>query len=292
MKFTTPWPKVTNYNVSSTNHLQTFIQFVGGFLFLMLVLYGLLYMISNILAQYISLDKEHELFWDAFHDEFIIHTWQTEYVQTIANKLLIKTEKNTQKLKWKDDWKHTIFIPKIYVVSENTSEDSWEIDKESSLWENAFASLWTSIYITRELFENVASLEELQFIIWHEYSHVYNQDALKWLIRDVPFVIIASIFWEQSSSFSSLWTVLFSKNIEKRADTDWIQLVFASSTTSECALAFFGRENTLRENVRSSLSDHPMTNDRLNNITKILEENGHDVPTNTGNCTPLPTSYY
>jgi len=162
--------------------------------------------------------------------------------------------------------------------------DNYSIDIIDMDIENAFASLWSRVYLTEELLKNTKYIESLDFIVWHELGHVENRDVFQWLVSDVPMAIVLSLFsWNMwNTIFQSLISNTYSRTQESRADIAGIEYVQKKNWHVWCALDFFERKNSALENMSEVFSTHPMTFNRIQNLEAYIKLQWYE----SRECTP------
>lgn len=226
-----------NYNVSSESDGQLFLRYIWFFLFVIVLLYLFFISLSYVVVAFISIEDEKRFFrplWGVF-------------------ELLELPELLAERYSGND-----------YTVS--------LVDMDGM--ENAFADLWGQVYISQELIDNIDYLEELDFIIGHEFAHIENRDVLKWLVSDMPLTILLSLFWWEYGNqlFSTLLTNNYSKFWETRADRFALDFTYDINGHVWCALDFFSKKNTLWDNILKVFSTHPMTDARISRALRYAEK--------------------
>lgn len=186
---------------------------------------------SYALISFISLEDEEKYFWNIFVDD--------------NTELLDFSRLEYSLPEWKDY--------EVYIMEEDT--------------ENAFAAIWARLFVTRWLLENVATEEELLFIIGHEISHLENRDALRSFLINAPLTLTMSLLWMDvwipMQQISSLFINQNSREVERTADTWWVALLQELWLNTECAVWFFERNGTENEKYFEMFSTHPVSSERV-----------------------------
>lgn len=228
----------TSINVSKKSDTVTFLWYLWFFWVLIISLFLFFYLIGNIATLFISLEDEKKFFNVTIQDLNI-------------------DEEKTKK------------------INEQYSSPKYELFVVKSSEKNAFAGLGSKIYITDSLLESLTYENELLFILWHEYSHIQKRDVFISLVSEMPVAIIfAFLQWQTDLSLSMLQmgvSNIFSKNIEQRADREWVEYVFEKTWEVGCFLKLFEDENDWITNAVELFSDHPMTQSRIQSIKKYIE---------------------
>lgn len=237
MKFQNKLPK-TNHNVSSESDSSLFFRYVWFFLFIAWSIYILFFMFSFFVIQFISIEDEAQFIWE--------------------KNLVFNTDDNLTKRIRKI---YPDFPYKLWVT------DMWEE-------ENAFASLWWNIYVTKSLLENAQSKNEIDFILGHEIAHIENRDVLRRIISSLPTYLFLSLLWNNS------WITVFdmivgnphSKTQESNADEIGLEYIMKTHWHVGCILRFFEKNNSLSDNVITFFSGHPMTDTRIKKIQDLIKQ--------------------
>lgn len=248
------WKEIEfNYNVSEKRSLNKALKYFLYFLWFVFGLFLLFYIIAFMMTKFISIEKEKQIFGNVFIDTLNIDEDLTNYLKNIVWDLPYE----------------------IYVVDDENDEP------------NAYAFLGWSIIITKELLMDLEYKNTLLFIIWHEISHIENRDIIMRLIGRIPINLILMIVSINSSfDANSIWNSLllpFDKNVEIRADKEWIEFVYKQSWNVWCITDFFEKYNTSFENFFEIFTEHPSTLLRINNIKKYVADKWYQ----NGQCEKL-----
>jgi predicted Zn-dependent protease len=160
---------------------------------------------------------------------------------------------------------------------------------------NALAFPGGLILVTRGLMKQVESENELAFVLGHEIGHFQNRDHLKGLGRGLAFTFLFAIL-SPSGSGGDMVALSgeiaqrgFSREQEVEADAFGLSLVVAEFGHLEGATDFFERipapENVVERSLGTYLSTHPLSEERVEDITRLAEEKGWLLE---GELTPVP----
>lgn len=244
-------PKIPqkNHNVSDESDSSIFFRYIGFFVAIIVLCYVFFISLSQIVVLFVSIEDEARFFWSG----------------SLGSQFSSSPLPESLQQRYSD-------IPYTIKV----------IDMDA---ENAFADLWGNIYITQDLLDSMMYIEELDFIVGHELSHVEDRHVLKWLISDVPIAIVLSLFgWEYSTTiFQGILSNNYSKFHESSADRDGLDFTHKLNGHVWCALDFFREGDTLSENMLQIFSTHPMTSHRIKRAEEYAEKMWYE----TAECTKL-----
>lgn len=242
------WEDSINVNNPVKSHLNKSLKIIWYFMLFFLVLYFSLFFFSYVSTFFVSIDREKDIFWD------IIQIWYDKNLTSKVYDIIWNNEHN------------------VIVINSNE--------------QNAYAALWWNIFITDILLRNLKYEEELLFIIWHENSHINNRDAYINTFTEIPFILITSLFFNQVSDWVTLFSSVknvYSKNIELRADRDWLKYVFDKKNHVWCVKYFFENWLDWVYVIEEFFSTHPITKNRIKQIDSLIEKNWYEI----GECKEL-----
>jgi predicted Zn-dependent protease len=145
--------------------------------------------------------------------------------------------------------------------------------------------------------KQVESENELAFVLGHELGHFRNRDHLKSLGRDLALALLIATL-SQGSSVGDLAALSgdlagrsFSRETGREAEADayGLSLVVAEFGHLEGATDFFEKlpapENVVERSLSSYLNTHPLSEERIEDMTRLAEEKGWPAE---GELTPVP----
>lgn len=161
---------------------------------------------------------------------------------------------------------------------------------------NALAFPGGFIVVTSGLLEQVASENELAFVLAHEIGHFRNRDQLRGLGRGVAFaLVVGALGFGGSGGVSRIVSASgglaargFDRRQERRADRFGLELVQAEYGHVAGAWDFFERlpdpAGAVGKAVLPYLATHPLNDDRIAALRELAVERGWPLD---GPLTPL-----
>ena len=164
-----------------------------------------------------------------------------------------------------------------------------------SIQPNALAFPGGLILVTTGLMDRVESENELAFVLGHELGHYRDRDHVRILGRGLALTLILTAMGQSGtvselvSLSSQLTTRSFNREQESKADAFGLMLVEAEYGHVEGATDFFGKlpepETALERSLASYLATHPLSDDRVDHMESLAEDNGW---VREGETTPIP----
>ena len=138
------------------------------------------------------------------------------------------------------------------------------------------------------------SPEEILGVMAHELAHVEMQHSMRNLMEMVGlYAVISAVFGDVSgiaailvNNAPYLLKMKFSRDHEREADTQGFEYLMKAKLDPRGLVDFFGKlqqeqEKSSMPNMEealSVLSSHPATDERINNLNKLIEEKGGQGP--------------
>lgn len=161
---------------------------------------------------------------------------------------------------------------------------------------NALAFPGGLILVTTGLMDQVATENELAFVLGHELGHYRGRDHVRSLGRGLALGLILATTGqgggvaELVSLTGQLTTRSFSRDQETNADTFGLTLVAAEFSHVAGATDFFDKlpapDSALERSLATYLATHPLSDDRVDAMESLAKENGWPLQ---GDTTPIKT---
>ena len=261
MKFT-PKHIDENVNVSKTHPLAELAWLVGGMLLLALVFYLVLGVTADLAVAKIPIKAEVWL-GEHFVDSFEAN--EDEPLRRRLQRLLDNLPADSPLHKYP----FTVQLVKNEEV-------------------NALALPGGHIVVFSGLVEQAESENELAMVLAHELGHFAHRDHLKRLGRGLGLTVAAMLVLGEDSAISRLVSNLFlvtessySRQQEANADRFGLALLVNSFGHAGGATDFFARVGK-KAGRRSPflLASHPHPDDRIEELQRLIRENGYPVEMN------------
>jgi Zn-dependent protease with chaperone function len=151
---------------------------------------------------------------------------------------------------------------------------------------NAYAFPGGLVAVTTGLLAEVASDNELAFVLAHEVGHFRNRDHLRGLGRGLAFGLVVGVFGiggsagaaELAGAAGLLAAAGFSRDQESAADGFGLALVQAEYGHVGGAVKFFERlpkpDNAIEREIEGYLSTHPLSAERIDAMWALMRERG------------------
>jgi Zn-dependent protease with chaperone function len=246
MKYTQKLPD-DSVNISKNNILIDTIKFLVSIFLIILVSYGFLLALSNIIINNLTFEQEKKLL------TFV------DFDFSIAKE-------NKKLTKILNDLKSCSNIKNDFTVKVMKDEE-----------ENAFALPGGTIVVTSKLLENIKSDNELYFVLGHEIGHYVNKDHLKNLgnsiiLMALSFLLPSDIDYISNMSFH-ITSSSNSKEHELKADEVGLELMYCSIKNVDFATNFFERLKNKHSKFEYMLATHPHPKSRIKNIKQLITNN-------------------
>lgn len=275
-----PWPKMQydnpkipeGINVSSEHPLKEFAQLLIGAVVLVAILVAGLALLAEQLVRYVPFEMEKEIAAN-YPGKLPPRTAVTDYLQTLADQLAKAQDLPA-------DMRIT-----VHYVDDNTV--------------NALATLGGNVVFFRGLVEKLPDENALAMVMAHEIAHIKHRHPIIALGRGVVVGLALAALTNFSGnglagnvlSDAGLLTVLsFNRDQEAEADRSALAALARHYGHVSGADTFFVRMQELpahksRENFPTFMSTHPATQDRIETLRALAQQNGWamDRPT-----VPLP----
>ncbi len=262
MKFT-PKHIEGNVNVSKTHPLTELGWLVGGLLLLVLLLYLVLGVTTDIAVAKIPVSAEAwlgENFIDA------MDALENEPLQELLQRLLDN-------------------LP----VDSPLHEYNFSVQMLESEQINALALPGGHIMVFSALLEQAESENEVAMVLAHELGHFAHRDHLRRLGRGLGVTVAAIMLFGEDSAASALASKIFlvgdshySREQESAADRFGLDLLVASFGHAGGATDFFARVGKdAGSRVPYLLASHPHPDDRVRELQGLIAANGYRIDTVT-----------
>lgn len=147
---------------------------------------------------------------------------------------------------------------------------------------NAFALPGGYLIITSELLKQAKEAEEVAGVLSHEITHVLEQHGLKKIIRQAGMGILiaiilgdASIIAQLADLASNLKILHFDRIQEEKADAGAVKILKQADISPSHFISFLDILKSLEKSnlndIPELLSTHPMTEKRIERLSKIKE---------------------
>ncbi len=160
---------------------------------------------------------------------------------------------------------------------------------------NAFATIGGHIFMYRGLLEKLPNENTLVTLLGHEIAHVKYRHPIKSLgsgiIVSIGLAMVSGGSDAGVMGETGMLTVLkFGRDMEQQSDEEAAQTLQALYGHLNGGAALFEIFRNMREEMDADepyamFSSHPLDEDRIDNFSKIAQDNGWDE---TGSLTPLP----
>lgn len=152
---------------------------------------------------------------------------------------------------------------------------------------NALAFPGGLILVTTGLVEQVASENELAFVLGHELGHYRERDHVRSLGRGLALALVLSAMGqsgtvaELAALSGQLSTRGFSREQESHADAFGLMLVEAEFGHIAGATDFFEKlpapDTVLERTLASYLATHPLSEERIEDMERLAQEKGWET---------------
>jgi predicted Zn-dependent protease len=258
VKFT-PKNIAENVNVSKTHPLAEFGWLLGGLLLLVLILYLLLGVATDIAVTKIPVSAE---VWLGEHFVDRMDAREKEPLQRLIQPLLDN-------------------LP----VDSPLREYDFYVQMVANDQINALALPGGQIVVFSGLIEQAESENEVAMVLAHELGHFAHRDHLRRLGRGLGLTVAAIVLFGEDSAVSNLASKFFlvgeshySREQESAADRFGLELLVASYGHAGGATDFFARVGKdAGSRVPYLLASHPHPDDRVRELQGLITANGYRV---------------
>ena len=161
---------------------------------------------------------------------------------------------------------------------------------------NALAFPGGLILVTIGLVEQVASENELAFVLGHELGHYRDRDHVRSLGRGLALALVLTAMGQSGTVAElvalsgQLSTRGFSREQESKADAFGLMLVEAEFGHVAGATDFFEKlpapDTALERSLASYLATHPLSENRIEDMKLLAEEKGWETVGETSTLSP------
>lgn len=207
-----------------------------------------------------SFDNEiGNMFMDAFLNENDIDTTKTKYLEQFAAELNLKNKKPLR----------------FTIVKSN------EV--------NAFALPNGQIVVFLGILKNMESSDELVALLGHEASHVNHRHSIKMLCRNLAGYMVVSLLFSDvngvmavlADNAQQLHSLSYSRGFEQEADEQGLKILMDNNVNPNGMVKLFEQlEKESKFSIPKIISSHPLTNERKENMQKIISEKVYEVKPN------------
>lgn len=155
---------------------------------------------------------------------------------------------------------------------------------------NAYALPNGDIVVFSGIIDAMKEYDELVALIGHEVSHVNNRDSMKMLCRNLSgYLFVSAILGDTNGvmavigdNANTLQSLSFSRKFEHQADVEGFQILTTNHVNPKGMSNLFKRleEDKNGFSIPEFLSSHPITNERINDIDKLIQSKSFVVKDN------------
>lgn len=153
---------------------------------------------------------------------------------------------------------------------------------------NAYSVPGRKVYLTTQLIAESDSLEELYFVLAHEYGHMHRKDSLKHVIIALPVQLASALLFQWSSMWSRIisdsLTNIYSREAELASDLYAVDFVYEHLWHVGCIMDFFQKDLHEWTEIMTRWSTHPLSSKRINRVAEYVKEQRYPERW----CTPMP----
>lgn len=154
---------------------------------------------------------------------------------------------------------------------------------------NAFALPDGNIVVYSGILDEMKSYDELVALLGHEVSHVNNRHSMKAICRNLSGYIFISVILGDANGVmavigdnaNNLQSLSFSRDFERQADEDGFGILKSNKINPKGMSTLFSR---LKDHslgiVPEFLSTHPLTEERIRFVEKMIKENPYSYDDN------------
>lgn len=170
----------------------------------------------------------------------------------------------------------------------NTKEINFTVINSETV--NAFALPDGNIILFTGIIDRMQNYEELAGLIGHEVAHVNNRHSIKMMCRNLTGYIFLSVVLSDVNGIMSmvrdnihtLQSLTYSWAFEREADREGMEMLISNQIDPKGMSALFTRLQTNCDGLLPEfLSSHPVTEDRMRHIDKMISKNTGEVQDNT-----------
>lgn len=153
---------------------------------------------------------------------------------------------------------------------------------------NAYSVPGRTVYLTTQLLEESNSLEEVYFVLAHEYGHMQRKDSLKHVIITLPVQVVGALLFQWNGMWSRVVSDsisnIYSREAELASDIYAVDFVYEQLWHVWCIMEFFQKDMEEGAEFMTRWSSHPLSSKRINKVAEYIKEQGYEERW----CTALP----
>jgi len=236
-----------------------------AFCFFCLMVLGYFYVLPPVAERLVvllpaSFDNEiGDIFMETFLNEHDVDTVKTRYLEKFASNLNLKNAKPLR----------------------------FTVVKSNEL--NAFALPNGHIVVYTAILDSMNSSDELVALLGHEVSHVNNRHSTKMLCRNLAGYMVISLIFSDingvmavlTDNAQQLQSLSYSRTFEQEADEQGLKIIIDNHVDPNGMVKLFDqleKENDI--SIPQIISSHPSTEDRKENLQKIISQTVYEVKPN------------
>lgn len=139
---------------------------------------------------------------------------------------------------------------------------------------NAYSTPGRRVYLTTQFIEEARTLEELYFVLGHEYGHMQAKDALQHLFVSIPVSMVSALLFQWDSSMSQVIgrsiNNIYSREAELKADIFAVEFVYRELGHVWCVMDFLVRDDDGLTRMMTRWSSHPVSTKRTQKIREYI----------------------
>lgn len=207
-----------------------------------------------------SFDNEMgDIFMDAFLHENDIDSAKTKYLEQFASELDLK----------------------------NGKELRFAVVKSKEV--NAYALPNGQIVVFSGILKNMESADQLAALLGHEASHINHRHSTKILSRNLAGYMVISLLFSDVNGIMAvladnalqLHSLSYSRRYEQEADEQGLKTLMDNNLNPNGMVKLFEQlEKESTFSIPKILSSHPLTNERKENMQKIISQTTYQIKTN------------
>ncbi|MDA9622524.1 M48 family metallopeptidase [Flavobacteriaceae bacterium] len=162
---------------------------------------------------------------------------------------------------------------------ENSIPLSFSVIKSKEI--NAFALPNGKIVLYSAILDIMKSSDELVALIGHEVSHINKRHSTKILCRNLAGYVLVSLLFNDvngimavlAENAQQLHSLSFSRKFEQEADENGLKILIKNNVNPNGIVELFNElEKSNKFSVPELFSSHPLTEERKENMKKIISE--------------------
>lgn len=170
---------------------------------------------------------------------------------------------------------------------QNTKNLKFTVVKSDEI--NAFALPDGNIVVFSGILKEMEDYDELVGLLGHEASHVNNRHSMKMLCRSLSGYLFVSVILGDANGImatigdnvNSFQSLSFSREFEHQADADGFKILIANKVNPQGMSNLFKRLQQHHSiSIPEFLSSHPVTENRINFINKMIKNQKNQQVTN------------